>query len=145
MSLGGGHAWQLSQKKPCPNPVQSDAGAPCSRALTHPPAGSTRMASTHLPSPSSPSGCRERYPADVEKSTQMIKEALDKRYGGPWCVGCTAMTSCTALREQAVGGELGSGSGRANPSPHIMHAACRHVVVGRAFAFEVSHEVRAAL
>ena len=43
----------------------------------------------------------EKWPADPEKSTQMIKEALDKRYGGPW-----------------------------------------HVVVGRAFAFEVTHEVR---
>lgn len=83
----------------------------------------------------------------MEKSTQMIKEGLDKRYGGPWCVGCTAVTSCIAVHprpgsEQTVGGALGSGSGRANPSPHVMHAACRHVVVGRAFAFEVSHEVR---
>ncbi|KAI7839735.1 hypothetical protein COHA_006539 [Chlorella ohadii] len=43
----------------------------------------------------------ERHPADAEKSTQMIKEALDKRFGGPW-----------------------------------------HVVVGRAFAFEVSHECK---
>lgn len=45
----------------------------------------------------------ERHGADVEKCTQTIKEALDKRWGGPW-----------------------------------------HVVVGRAFAFEITHEVGAA-
>ena len=28
----------------------------------------------------------ERHPADMDKCTQAIKEALDRRYGGPWCV-----------------------------------------------------------
>jgi dynein light chain 4 len=42
----------------------------------------------------------ERHAADLEKCTQTIKDALDKRFGGPW-----------------------------------------HVVVGRAFAFEVTYEV----
>ncbi|KAL4859342.1 Dynein light chain 4 [Chlorella vulgaris] len=44
----------------------------------------------------------ERHASDIEKCTQMIKDTLDKRFGGPW-----------------------------------------HVVVGRAFSFEVTHEVRA--
>ncbi|KAL4423579.1 hypothetical protein ABPG77_004619 [Micractinium sp. CCAP 211/92] len=43
----------------------------------------------------------ERHAADVEKCTQVIKEALDRRYGGPW-----------------------------------------HVVVGKTFAYEVTHECK---
>ncbi|EFN59202.1 hypothetical protein CHLNCDRAFT_138129 [Chlorella variabilis] len=43
----------------------------------------------------------ERHPVDLEKCTQMIKDGLDKRFGGPW-----------------------------------------HVVVGKAFAFQVTYECK---
>jgi dynein light chain 4 len=42
----------------------------------------------------------ERHQGDLERCTQVIKETMDKRFGGPW-----------------------------------------HVVVGKAFAFDVTHEV----
>ncbi|KAI8477382.1 MAG: dynein light chain type 1-domain-containing protein [Monoraphidium minutum] len=43
----------------------------------------------------------EKYPQDVEKCTQMIKDQMDKKFGSPW-----------------------------------------HVIVGRAFAYEVTYELR---
>lgn len=46
----------------------------------------------------------EKYPTDMEKCTQMIKDQMDKKFGAPW-----------------------------------------HVTVGRAFAYEITYEMRSIL
>lgn len=43
----------------------------------------------------------EKYPGDLEKCTQMIKDQMDKKFGSPW-----------------------------------------HVIVGKAFAYEITYEIR---
>ena len=74
------------------------------RVLRHPSAAATQQHGVAAPAnhspPLLPPTLQERHAADMERCTQAIKEALDRRYGAAW-----------------------------------------HVVVGRTFAFKVTHEV----
>ncbi|BDA50518.1 probable Dynein light chain 4, axonemal [Coccomyxa sp. Obi] len=55
----------------------------------------------------------EKYQADLEKATQVIKEALDKKFGGPWnCVAGNYFSfkvthECKTFLHLYIGGKIG--------------------------------------